>query len=480
MTEEVQADLMVLGAGPGGYTAAFRAADLGKQVVLVERHSTLGGVCLNVGCIPSKTFLHMADVIDSASELRAAGIDFGEPRLDLTAIRARKDAVVKTLTRGLSGLAKQRGVRVLTGVGSFASANRISVQNTDETISVAFDSAIIAAGSRPTKIPGLPDRDPRLMDSTAALEIEEIPKRLLVIGGGVVGLEMATIYAALGSEITVVELLDSLMAEADPELVRPLEKRIRKRYAAVLLDTRVTGIEARDEGLRVSFSGKEAPPSGLFDRVLVAVGRTPNGARIGAERAGVKVSERGFIPVDEKRRTNVPHIFAIGDITGPPLLAHKAVHEGKIAAEVIAGLPASYDPRAVPSVAYTDPEIAWMGLSETNAEARGIAIETARFPWAASGRALAVGRKEGLTKLLFSSESGLLLGAGIVGPHAGELIAETVLALEMGADAEDIALTVHAHPTLSETLGFAAEIAEGTITDLYLGGSTPGGRAPKA
>jgi dihydrolipoamide dehydrogenase len=468
MGDELQADLLVLGAGPGGYTAAFRAADLGKAVVLVERHATLGGVCLNVGCIPSKTLLHMAEVIDSASELREAGIDFGEPRLDLTAIRARKNAVVKTLTRGLAGLARQRGVRVLTGIGSFESPNRISVQSADGMTSVAFASAIIAAGSRATEIPGLPDDDPRLMDSTAALEIEEIPRQLLVIGGGIIGLEMATIYAALGSEITVVELLDSLMAEADPDIVRPLEERIRKRYAAVLLETRVTGIEARAEGLRVSFAGRDAPPSGLFDRVLVAVGRTPNGALIGAERAGVKVDERGFIPVDEKRRTNVPHIFAIGDITGPPLLAHKAVHEGKIAAEVIAGLPAFYDPRAVPSVAYTDPEIAWMGLGEAEAEARGIGVEKACFPWAASGRALAVGRKEGLTKLLFSSESGLLLGAGIVGPHAGELIAETVLALEMGADAEDIALTIHAHPTLSETLGFAAEIAEGTITDLYL------------
>jgi len=467
MTEEVQADLLVLGAGPGGYTAAFRAADLGKKVVLVERHATLGGVCLNTGCIPSKTLLHMADVIDSASELRGAGIDFGEPRLDLGAIRARKNAVVKTLTRGLSGLARQRGVRVLTGVGTFASPNRLSVESSEGTTFVAFESAIIAAGSRAMKIPDFPDQDPRLMDSTAALEIEEIPKRLLVIGGGIIGLEMATIYAALGSEITVVELLGSLMAEADPELVRPLEERIRKRYAAVFLETRVTGIEARAEGLRVCFAGRDAPPSGIFDRVLVAVGRTPNGALIGAERAGVKVDDRGFIPVDEKRRTDVPHIFAIGDITGPPLLAHKAVHEGRVAAEVVAGLPSSYDPSAVPSVAYTDPEIAWMGLSETEAEARGIAIEKACFPWAASGRALAIGRKEGLTKLLFSSESGLLLGAGIVGSNAGELIAEAVLALEMGADAEDIALTIHAHPTLSETLGFAAEIAEGTITDLY-------------
>jgi dihydrolipoamide dehydrogenase len=468
MADEVQADLLVLGAGPGGYTAAFRAADLGKSVLLLERHSALGGVCLNVGCIPSKTLLHMAAVIDSASELREAGIDFGEPRFDLEAIRARKNAVVRTLTRGLSGLARQRGVRVVTGVGSFESPNRVSVKNGDEVGSVAFESAIIAAGSRAAKIPGFPEEDPRLMDSTAALEIEEIPKRLLVIGGGVIGLEMATIYAALGSEVTVVELLGSLMAEADPDLVRPLEERIGKRYAGIFLETQVSGIEARAEGLRVSFAGKDAPPSGLFDRVLVAVGRTPNGARIGAERAGVKVDERGFIPVDEKRRTNVPHIFAIGDITGPPLLAHKAAHEGKIAAEVIAGLPACYDPRAVPSVAYTDPEIAWMGLSEREAEAKGIAIEKAVFPWAASGRALALGRKEGLTKLLFSAGSGLLLGAGIVGPNAGELIAEAVLALEMGADAEDIALTVHAHPTLSETLGFAAEIAEGTVTDLYL------------
>ena len=468
MADEVQAELLVLGAGPGGYTAAFRAADLGKSVVLLERHPNLGGVCLNVGCIPSKTLLHMAAVIDSASELRDAGIDFGEPRFDLEAIRARKNAVVRTLTRGLSGLARQRGIRVVTGVGSFESPNRISVSSGGEVGSVAFETAIIAAGSRAAKIPGFPEEDPRLMDSTAALEIEEIPRRLLVIGGGVIGLEMATIYAALGSEVTVVELLGSLMAEADPDLVRPLEERIRKRYAGIFLETQVSGIEARAEGLRVSFAGKDAPPSGLFDRVLVAVGRTPNGALVGAERAGVEVDERGFIPVDEKRRTNVPHIFAIGDITGPPLLAHKAAHEGKIAAEVIAGLPACYDPRAVPSVAYTDPEVAWMGLSEREAEARGIPIEKAVFPWSASGRALALGRKEGLTKLLFSAESGLLLGAGIVGAGAGELIAEAVLALEMGADAEDIALTVHAHPTLSETLGFAAEIAAGTVTDLYL------------
>jgi dihydrolipoamide dehydrogenase len=468
MSDEIQADVVVLGAGPGGYTAAFRAADLGKSVLLVERHPDLGGVCLNVGCIPSKTLLHMAAVIDSASELRGAGIDFGEPRLDLEAIRNHKNEVVKTLTRGLSGLARQRRVRVLTGVGTFASPNQISVENSEGTACVGFENAIIAAGSRPVKLPDFPDQDPRLMDSTAALQIEEIPKRLLVIGGGIIGLEMAAIYAALGSEITIVELLDSLMAEVDPDLVQPLEKRIRKRYAAIHLETRVSSIEARAEGLRVAFAGRDAPPSGLFDRVLVAVGRSPNGARIGADRAGVEVDERGFIPVDEKRRTNVPHIFAIGDITGPPLLAHKASHEGKIAAEVIAGLPAAYDPRAIPSVAYTDPEVAWMGLTETEAEARGIAIEKACFPWAASGRALAVGRKEGLTKLLFAAESGLLAGAGIVGPNAGELIAEAVLAREMGADAEDIALTIHAHPTLSETLGFAAEIANGTITDLYL------------
>ncbi len=468
MSDEVQAELLVLGAGPGGYTAAFRAADLGKQVVLVERYPSLGGVCLNVGCIPSKTLLHMAGVIDSARELREAGIDFGEPRLDVEAIRGRKDQVVQTLTRGLSGLARQRGVRVLTGVGSFESANRLSVQSSDGSTSIAFESAIIAAGSRASEIPGFPNDDPRLMDSTSALEIPEIPKRLLVIGGGIIGLEMATVYSALGSEVTVVELLGSLMAEADPDLVRPLEQRIRKRYAGVHLETQVTAIDPRPDGLRASFAGEDAPPSGLFDRVLVAVGRTPNAGLIGAERAGVEVDERGFIPVDAKRRTNIPHIYAIGDITGPPLLAHKAVREGKIAAEVVAGLPASYDPRAVPSVAYTDPEIAWMGLGESEAEAKGIAIEKASFPWAASGRALALGRKEGLTKLLFSAEDGVLLGAGIVGPHAGELIAEAVLAREMGADAEDLSLTIHAHPTLSETLGFAAEMAEGTITDLYL------------
>jgi dihydrolipoamide dehydrogenase len=468
MNEEVRSDLLVLGAGPGGYTAAFRAADLGMAVVLVERYPSLGGVCLNVGCIPSKTLLHMAGVIDAARELREAGIDFGEPRFDVEAIRARKNHVVQTLTQGLSGLARQRGVRVLTGAGTFESANRLSLRSADGATSVSFENAIIAAGSQATRIPGFPEDDPRLMDSTSALEIPEIPRRLLVIGGGVIGLEMATVYAALGSEVTVVELLDSLMAEADPDLVRPLEQRIRKRYAGIYLETRVTAIEARADGLRATFAGRDAPPSGLYDRVLVAVGRTANGGLIGADRAGVHVDERGFIPVDAKRRTNVPHIFAIGDITGPPLLAHKAVHEGKIAAEVVAGLPASYDPRAVPSVAYTDPEIAWMGLSEREAEAKGIGIEKASFPWAASGRALAVGRKEGLTKLLFSSEDGVLLGAGIVGHNAGELIAEAVLAREMGADAEDIALTIHAHPTLSETLGFAAEVAEGTITDLYM------------
>jgi dihydrolipoamide dehydrogenase len=459
---------MVLGAGPGGYTAAFRAADLGKAVALVERHATLGGVCLNVGCIPSKTLLHMASVIDSASELRGAGVDFGKPRLDPEAIRAHKNAVVETLSGGLRGLARQRGVRVVTGVGSFASPHQLDVSSPEGVTSIGFENAIIAAGSRAVKLPGFPDEDPRVMDSTSALEIEEIPERLLVVGGGIIGLEMATIYAALGSKITVVELLGSLMAEADPDLVRPLEERIRKRYDAIHLETRVRKIEARSDGLQVSFSGGDAPPSDLFDRVLVAVGRNPNGKLIGAERAGVEVDERGFIPVDEERRTSVPHIFAIGDISGPPLLAHKASHEGKVAAEVIAGLPARYDPGAVPSVAYTDPEVAWMGLTESEAEARGIAIQTARFPWGASGRALALGRKEGLTKLLFSSESGRLLGAGMVGPNAGELIAEAVLALEMGADAEDLALTIHAHPTLSETVGFAAEMAHGTITDLYL------------
>jgi len=402
-----------------------------------------------------------------AAAMAAHGVAFGEPELDLEKLAAWKDSVVGQLTKGLSGLARQRKVEVVQGVGRFESPNALRVEGDDGVTRVHFESAIIAAGSQPARIPGLPD-DPRVMDSTAALELEEIPKRLLVIGGGIIGLEMACVYQALGSSITVVELLDGLMPGADRDLVRPLEKRIRSRYENIFLNTRVTGVEATGDGLKVSFEGDDAPASEVFDRVLVAVGRTPNGKRIGADRAGVEVDDRGFIAVDRQQRTNVAHIFAIGDVVGQPMLAHKATHEGKVAAEVAAGRKSSFDALTVPSVAYTDPEVAWCGLTEEQAKEQGIGYEKGSFPWAASGRALGLGRSEGLTKLLFDKESGRVLGAGIVGPHAGDLISEVVLALEMGADAQDIGLTVHPHPTLSETVCFAAEMAEGTITDLYL------------
>ena len=461
---ELSAEVAVLGGGPGGYTAAFRAADLGKSVVLIEREPTLGGVCLNVGCIPSKALLHLAEVIAEVRELGDRGISFGAPEIDLEALRAHKDAVVRRLTDGLASLAGQRGVRVVTGTGRFASPQRIAVEGGP---SVAFESAVIAVGSEAVELPDLPHSDPRVWNSTDALELREIPRRLLVIGGGVIGLELAGVYDALGSEVTVVELLDALLADVDPDLVRPLERRISRRYADVWLGTRVIGVEPEADGLRVAFDGAKAPESAVFDGLLVAVGRRPNGQRIAAELAGVDVDAAGFIHVDAEQRTSAPHIYAIGDVVGPPMLAHKATHEGKIAAEVIAGLPASFDARTIPSVAYTDPEIAWMGLSETRARAEGIEVEKASFPWAASGRALGIGRPEGLTKLLFSAETGRLLGAGIVGRNAAELIAETVLALELGADAEDLSLTIHAHPTLSETVHFAAEMVAGTITDLY-------------
>ena len=453
------AQVVVLGSGPGGYTAAFRAADLGLNTILVERYPTLGGVCLNVGCIPSKTLLHAARVVAEAEEMAARGISFGTPAVDLDALRAWKESVVAKLTGGVAGLAKRRKVEVLTGVGRLAGPNLLTVG--DQTVS--FDHCIIAAGSEAATLPGLPD-DPRIVDSTGALEIAQVPKRMLVIGGGIIGLEMATVYDALGSKVTVVEVLDALIPGCDPDLVRPLQKRIAARYEAIMLGTRVTGITAQKKGLKVEFEGA---PIGVFDLVLVAIGRRPNGARIGADAAGVHVDERGFIPVDAQLRTNVPHIHAVGDIVGPPMLAHKASHEGKIAAEVIAGVPgAAFDPRAIPSVAYTDPEVAWMGLTETDARAQGVKVEKAVFPWAASGRALSLGRDEGMTKLLFEPGSRRLLGAGMVGVNAGELIAETVHAIEMGSDAEDLALTVHPHPTLSETVGFAAELAAGTITDL--------------
>ena len=465
---DLHAEVLVLGAGPGGYTAAFRAADLGKKVVLVERWPTLGGVCLNVGCIPSKALLHIAKVISEAQEAHAAGIIFGAPQIDLGKLRQWKNSVVSRLTQGLTGLAKQRKVDVIQGSGSFTSAHTLRVETGGAASTVSFDHCVNAAGSESARIPGFPYADKRLTDSTGALELSALPKRMLVIGGGIIGLEMATVYAALGAKITVVELLDSLIPGADPDLIRPLKKRIDQRYEKILLKTKVTSLSAGGDGLHAQFDGPNGTANETFDAVLLAVGRRPNGGAIGAEAAGVQVDERGYITVDKQMRTNVPHIFAIGDIVGEPMLAHKATHEGKVAAEVIAGHKAYFDARTIPSVAYTDPEIAWMGLTEPQAKAQGIGYEKAVFPWAASGRALSMGRDEGLTKLLFEKGTRRLLGAGVVGVNAGELIAEAVLALEMGAEAADIALSIHPHPTLSETLYFAAEMAEGSITDLYL------------
>ncbi len=460
------AELLILGSGPGGYTAAFRAADLGRQVIMIERHERIGGVCLNVGCIPSKALLHTAAVITEAEEMAGHGVSFGAPKIDIKKIANWKDSVVGRLTDGLKMLAKQRKVEVVTGEGKFTSANHIAVNTSDGEISISFDHCIIAAGSRVTKIPGFPHDDPRMMDSTDALELEEIPKRLLVIGGGIIGLEMATVYDALGSKITIVEMLDGLIPGTDKDIIRPLVKRLKSRYEHIYLKTAVTGIKPLKTGLKVSFDGRDAPETDTFDRILVAVGRKPNGLLIDADKAGVNVDELGFITVDNQQRTNVPHIYAIGDIVGQPMLAHKATHEAKVAAEVISGIKTIFDPMAIPSVAYTDPEVAWMGLTETRAKAEGIEVVKGAFPWAASGRSLSIGRSEGMTKVLFDKESGRIVGAGIVGTNAGELIAEAVLALEMGADAEDMGLTIHPHPTLSETLCFAAEMAEGTITDL--------------
>lgn len=465
---DIHAEVVVLGAGPGGYTAAFRAADLGKKTVLIERYPTLGGVCLNVGCIPSKALLHIAKVITEAEETEHAGVAFGKPTIDVSKLRGWKAGVVSKLTKGLAGLAKQRKVEVVQGRGEFASPNTLRVETAQGAKTVAFDHCIIAAGSSVARIPGFPYDDKRIFDSTGALELPEVPKRLLVVGGGIIGLEMATVYDALGSRVTVVELMDSLIPGADKDIVRVLAKRIEKRYEKILLKTKVTKIEPQKDGLKVTFEGDKAPEPQIYDYILMAVGRRPNGRDIKADAAGITVNERGYIPVDKQLRTNVAHIHAIGDICGEPMLAHKASHEGKIAAEVIAGHKAHFDARAIPSVAYTDPEIAWMGLTETHAQAEGIEYEKAVFPWAASGRALASGRDDGMTKLLFDKESRQLLGAAIVGVNAGELIAETVLALEMGAEAEDLGLTIHPHPTLSETVFFAAEIAEGSITDLYM------------
>ncbi|MDJ0739459.1 MAG: dihydrolipoyl dehydrogenase [Gammaproteobacteria bacterium] len=463
---DIRTQVVVLGAGPGGYTAAFRAADLGQQVVLVERYPSLGGVCLNVGCIPSKALLHTAEVINEVAELEHMGVRYTKPKIDLDTMRAGKDKTVGKLTGGLAALAKQRKVQVVTGVGKFADPKHIEVQTADGVTRVEFEHCIIACGSRPVSIPGFPNDDPRLITSTGALALEDVPKKMLIVGGGIIGLEMATVYATLGSEIDIVELQDGLIPGCDRDLVRPLQKRLEKLVKSILLKTKVTEIKAQKNGLKVSFDGANAPDAKIYDRVLVAVGRSPNGKLINAEAAGVEVDERGFIPTDAKMRTNVPHIYAIGDVVGNPMLAHKATHEGKVAAEVIAGLPSLFDPMTIPSVAYTDPEVAWMGVTEIEAKEKGLQIEKGVFPWAASGRALGIGREEGLTKLIFDAKSKRLIGAGIVGRSAGELIGETVLGLEMGADAEDIGLTIHPHPTLNETVCFAAEMAEGTITDL--------------
>jgi len=462
---EVQ--LLVLGAGPGGYTAAFRAADLGLKVVLVDRWPTLGGVCLNVGCIPSKALLHAAKVIDDAQAMSAHGVVFAAPQVDFAQLRAWKNQVVGKLTGGLTGLAKQRKVEVVRGVGRFLSPHVIEITHQGQQQRLRFEQCIIAAGSEAIKLPFVPS-DPRVLDSTSALELAENPGRLLVIGGGIIGLEMATVYEALGAEISVVELTPQLIPGCDLDLVRPLEKRLRARYQQIMLGTKVTAVVAQPDGLQVSFAAGDNTSTQSFDHLLVAVGRVPNGRMLGAEAAGVAVDERGYLTVDKQQRTNVAHIYAIGDVVGQPMLAHKASHEGKVAAEVAAGQKSYFDARVIPAVAYTDPEIAWAGVTETGAKAQGVAFEKAAFPWAASGRSLSLGRDEGLTKLLFDPATQRVIGGGVVGPNAGELIAEVALAIEMGADAHDIGLTVHPHPTLSETVAMAAEAFAGTLTDLYL------------
>jgi dihydrolipoamide dehydrogenase len=466
--DEFDADVLVLGSGPGGYTAAFRAADLGAKVVLVERYPSLGGVCLNVGCIPSKAMLHAAKVVAETKEMAENGITFGEPTFDLDKLRDWKQAVVDRLTRGVGGLAKQRKVEVVTGVGTFSSPNTIDVATEDGTRTISFESAIIAAGSESAKLPFIPHDDPRVITSTGALELPEIPERMLVVGGGIIGLEMAAVYHQLGTRVTVVELLDQLIPGTDSDLIAPLQKMITKQYENIFVGTKVTAVDANDSGLTVHFDGAKAPDTDTFDQILVAVGRVPNGAAIGADKAGVIVDGRGFISVDKQQRTNVPHIYAIGDIVGQPMLAHKATHEGKVAAEVACGQKSYFDARVIPSVAYTDPEVAWVGVTENEAKAAGVAYGKGTFPWAASGRSLSLGRSEGLTKLIFDEATERVIGCGIVGPSAGDLISEVALAIEMGADAADIALTVHPHPTLSETVAFSAEAFEGTITDLYM------------
>jgi len=462
VAEKHSAELVVIGAGPGGYTAAFRAADLGLDVLLVERWPMLGGVCLNVGCIPSKALLHAAKVIDDARAMADHGIVFGKPKIDAEGLRDWKNQVVDQLVGGLSQLAKQRKVRVVHGYAKFDSASSLVLDNGD---SIQFEKCIIAAGSESVMLPGLPD-DPRIVDSTGALELDPIPKRMLVVGGGIIGLEMACVYAALGTKVSVVELTEALMPGTDPDLVRPFRKFVDKRYEAIMLGTRVSGMRATVPGIEVSFEGDKAPATELYDKVLVSVGRRANGGDLDADKAGVNVDSRGIIAVNKQMQTNVPHIFAIGDLAGGPMLAHKATHEAKVAAEVAAGEKSAFDARVIPSVAYTDPEIAWVGLTETEAKETGTEYEKSRIPWAASGKALSLGRPEGFTKLLFDKASGRVLGGGIVGPNAGDLIAEVCLAIEMGADAADIGLTVHPHPTLSETIAFAAEAFDGTITTL--------------
>ncbi|MCF6766288.1 dihydrolipoyl dehydrogenase [Thiotrichales bacterium 19S3-7] len=460
-----QTEVVVLGSGPGGYSAAFRAADLGKKVTLIERYDSLGGVCLNVGCIPSKALLHIAKVVDEANDLKGKGvIEFGEVTFNREKILKWKNEVVSKLTTGLKGMAKMRNVDVVHGYGKFTSDKSIEVDNNGKKTTVNFENAIIAAGSQPINLPFIPE-DPRIIDSTGALEMAEIPKNMLIIGGGIIGLEMAQVYHTLGSKITVVEFMDQLMGAADKDVVKPYEKMVAKHYD-IRLETKVTKVEAKKDGIYVSMEGKKGNEKAeKFDRVLVAVGRTPNGKLIGAEAAGVNVDERGFIAVDNQQRTNVSNIFAIGDIVGQPMLAHKAVPEGRLAAEVIAGQKHFFDPKCIPSVAYTDPEVAWTGITEKEAKEKGIKYDKGVFPWAASGRSLSLGRDEGMTKVIFD-ENNVIIGAGIVGPNAGELIAEASLAIEMGADAEDIALTIHPHPTLSETLALATEVFEGTVTDL--------------
>jgi dihydrolipoamide dehydrogenase len=462
---EIKTQLVVLGAGPGGYSAAFRAADMGIETVLVDARETLGGVCLNVGCIPSKALLHVAKVMKEAKHLASHGVSFGEPEIDLDKIRAYKDGVVGQLTKGLAGMSKMRKVKHVQGYGKFTGANTLEVEGKDGKTTISFENAIIAAGSEPVSLPFIPEDD-RVIDSTGALEMKDIPEKMLVLGGGIIGLEMGTVYEALGSNIDVVEFLDQLIPAADKDIMKVFMKTYKEKFN-IMLETKVTGVEAKDDGLYVSFEGKNAPAEPVrYDKVLVAVGRKPNGGLVAADKAGVKVDERGFISVDKQMKTNVGHIYAIGDLVGQPMLAHKAVHEGHVAAENIAGKKHFFDPRCIPSVAYTEPEVAWVGLTEKEAKEQGVSYETATFPWAASGRAIASDATDGMTKMIFDKDSGRVIGGAMIGTNAGEMLGEIGLAIEMGADAEDVGLTIHAHPTLNESIGLACEIFEGSITDL--------------